>query len=497
MKQIHTPSDPKVITSLEENRLSTDTKWVVASVSQSTKETIEILEKPKQMIIAMIGPPNSGKSVFSVSFKLHIGRHLSYLIRACPDWEWDWRQMAQSDVANYCVEKSKLRMWDKLYDPALVEWYKQSIQNSTSIPFLMVDIGWKITEENKELLRLATHCIIICSEDKMNEKPDWIRCAQECWVPILAEIDTIKDWEEAIYGIKEMTFHGRSANLERRTIATGDTIITLAEQVKTMVDIPEMPEEVFAIKEKNGEIFEELNISKINEILNIQNKTRIQNGREISYPMWTQNDIYRFKEIIPSIAHSSDRRLHINGACPKFLQAYIASIFDGDISASDPKIPWWVVFIQRSQKESQDKNATNLSYGMKMDYKKAYILEIAVSTPDKIIHNLQEEIDNLSLQNIEIKDQNGKSINFLSFWKERADIWLPFEDRNAILEKGIVLSEKLPLPLTSKLVRELQKIAPFVAIHTPQQSQVENRDDESLAMIVTGPNAGNYISLPI
>lgn len=57
-----------------------------------------------------------------------------------------------------------------------------------------------------------------------------------------------------------------------------------------------------------------------------------------------------------------------------------------------------------------------------MDYKKAYILEIAVSTPDKIIHNLQEEIDNLSLQNIEIKDQNGKSINFLSFWKERADI---------------------------------------------------------------------------
>ena len=71
-------------------------------------------------------------------------------------------------------------MGDKLYDPALVKWYKESIKNSASTPFLIVDIGGKITEENKEMLRLATHCIIICREDKMSEKQDWVRCAQEC-----------------------------------------------------------------------------------------------------------------------------------------------------------------------------------------------------------------------------------------------------------------------------------------------------------------------------
>ena len=105
-----------------------------------------------------------------------------------------------------------------------------------------------------------------------------------------------------------------------------------------MINIPEIHGEVFSIKEENGEIFEELNMNELNKALHIQSKTRIQNGKEISYPMWTQDDMYRFKKMIPGIVHSPNHRLHINGACPKFLQAYIASTFDGDISASDPKI---------------------------------------------------------------------------------------------------------------------------------------------------------------
>ena len=127
MKHIHTQSEYKPIDTPQENIPSQNTEWIVASIAQNAKEAIEVVNKPKQIIIAMIGPPNSGKSVFSTSLKLHIGRHLTYLIRACPDGEWDWRQMAQTDVANYCVEKSKLRMGDKLYDPALVDWYEKSI----------------------------------------------------------------------------------------------------------------------------------------------------------------------------------------------------------------------------------------------------------------------------------------------------------------------------------------------------------------------------------
>ena len=504
MKHIHTQSEYKPIDTPQENIPSQNTEWIVASIAQNAKEAIEVVNKPKQIIIAMIGPPNSGKSVFSTSLKLHIGRHLTYLIRACPDGEWDWRQMAQTDVANYCVEKSKLRMGDKLYDPALVDWYEKSIQNCASIPFLMVDLGWKITDENKQLLRSATHCIIICRKDNSEDKENWIKCAQSCEVPILAEIDSVQNKEEITYEVKEGgTFHGQSANLDRGTIATGGTIIELAKHIKTMVNIPDIPGEVWTLKEKDGEIFEELDVSELNKVLNIENKIRIQNGREISYPMWTQDDMYRFKEMIPSIAHSSDHRLHINGACPKFLQAYIASTFDGDISVSDPKIPGWVIYIQRGLKKNQEQESANLSYHLSTvsyewgaEKNEVYLLEVSIATSDKIIHNLQEEVDSLSLQHLKI-DQNGEKVNFLAWWNQRSDIEASLETQNAVLQKGIVLSEKLPLPLTSKLVRELQGITSFIAIHTPQQSQVERRNNESLAMIVTGARAGEYISLPI
>ncbi|HMQ68896.1 MAG TPA: CRISPR-associated ring nuclease Crn3/Csx3 [Ignavibacteria bacterium] len=146
-------------------------KKYIADIENPPRKTLKE-KKLKSKIICIVGPANSGKSVFikelrkelNVKFKTKF-RNEFYIVRACPDGEGDW-------FGDINPDEGKLYRNKKVFDDEFVLRITADIMNVRKLKkYILIDCGGKIDKKNQMIFNESTHAIIV-SSDKQKTK-EW------------------------------------------------------------------------------------------------------------------------------------------------------------------------------------------------------------------------------------------------------------------------------------------------------------------------------------
>lgn len=135
------------------------------------------------VVIAIGGPPHSGKSVFLAElYRQLLHRYPSkvFLQRACPDGEGMWSNEADPEIVQQIRRKAAFSEEFVAVTLRGIERLGRNPQH----PIVLVDLGGKRTAENAEILKRSTHCIILSSNP--DEIPQWQAFAMREGCEILA-----------------------------------------------------------------------------------------------------------------------------------------------------------------------------------------------------------------------------------------------------------------------------------------------------------------------
>lgn len=118
-------------------------------------------------VILIGGPPHSGKSVlvYSITYKLRKYFVPHFVIRASPDGEGDWSNIADQELVRKIRSKGK-------FSPQLFEDIVKQIQNRL-FP-LLVDLGGSPSPADKKIFENGTHGILLISDKNYeNDLKKW------------------------------------------------------------------------------------------------------------------------------------------------------------------------------------------------------------------------------------------------------------------------------------------------------------------------------------
>ncbi len=172
-------------------------KYIIAIAHNPTYNIGDMLDSPDQlqgnqsqhprMKVVLCGPPQSGKSCLREGLKQAIcrieGAPYPYVITACPDGEGAWfseaarrdadlaRKLKEDYKANFTPEFARIR----------AGWVRDA-KNSLNI----IDVGGKISEENRQIMSQATHAVILAGN--MNKVPAWKDFCESLNLPVIAII---------------------------------------------------------------------------------------------------------------------------------------------------------------------------------------------------------------------------------------------------------------------------------------------------------------------
>lgn len=153
-------------------------------------ELIEIDEFPhnKSIIkVVLCGPPQSGKSCLREGLKQAISSMENapypYVITACPDGEGAWFSAAAQRDPNLAQQlKSDYRQnFTSDFAKKAAGWVQKA-----NNPLTIIDVGGKISEENRLIMREATHAVILAGE--MDKVPEWKEFCQSLQLKVVAII---------------------------------------------------------------------------------------------------------------------------------------------------------------------------------------------------------------------------------------------------------------------------------------------------------------------
>jgi CRISPR-associated protein Csx3 len=134
---------------------------------------VDVRTTYRGIVVAVGGPPHSGKSVFVAELYRQLLSRTGdrvFLQRACPDGEGMWS--AEADPA--LVQKLRRK---GTYSSDFVNHVIESIEAiARRKAILLVDLGGWRSEENGRVLGRATHCILLSSRE--DELPRWRRFAE-------------------------------------------------------------------------------------------------------------------------------------------------------------------------------------------------------------------------------------------------------------------------------------------------------------------------------
>src|SRR5690242_4219099 len=112
--------------------------------------------------IAVGGPANSGKSVLLAELyrSLRARRPQDvFLQRACPDGEGMWSNEAHPELARQLRRKGK-------FTDEWINFALSSIQAASRTKrLLLVDLGGKLADDNRQVLDLCQHIIVLSSKE--------------------------------------------------------------------------------------------------------------------------------------------------------------------------------------------------------------------------------------------------------------------------------------------------------------------------------------------
>ncbi|MFZ3054876.1 MAG: hypothetical protein WA091_02755 [Minisyncoccales bacterium] len=120
----------------------------------------------KNLVVAVGGPPHSGKSVFLAElYRQLLARKATrvFLQRACPDGEGMWSAETDPRLVSEIRRKGA-------FSQEFMVFTLKSIENlGKTFPLVLLDLGGRRTAENAEILKRSTHLILLSSKDEENE----------------------------------------------------------------------------------------------------------------------------------------------------------------------------------------------------------------------------------------------------------------------------------------------------------------------------------------
>jgi CRISPR-associated protein Csx3 len=124
-------------------------------------EASDIRSQYRGQVIAVGGPPHSGKSVFLNALHQWLHERMGdrvFLEPVCPDGEGKWAAEAELDVVRRIRKKYE-------FTPEFLTQKLQSIENlGRNKPLVLLDLGGKRSFENAQILARSTGLIILSSE---------------------------------------------------------------------------------------------------------------------------------------------------------------------------------------------------------------------------------------------------------------------------------------------------------------------------------------------
>jgi len=181
--------------------------------------------------IALIGPPNTGKTCLREGLRKALSQYQNldyYIISGCPDGDGAWhsetfqnhpelaKQLKEEYKAKFTPEFAKLKARD-------IEVIKNQL--------LIFDVGGQITEDNKIIMKQATHAIILVRKGDKKALKEWQDFCQELNRPVIAIIESELDGkEDKIENDIFPNFIGTVHNLKRgEDVSNRPTIQKLAK----------------------------------------------------------------------------------------------------------------------------------------------------------------------------------------------------------------------------------------------------------------------------
>lgn len=177
--------------------------YIVTSVHGSTEyqvgdliETTEPQKERSRIKVVLCGPPQSGKSCLRDGLKRAILANVNapypYIITACPDGEGSWHQEAcekNESLASEYKRNNKADVTPEFAEEA-AKWVKSANQLIN-----IIDVGGRITDENKTIMQPATHAVILSGDT--SKFAEWEDFCQRLGLKIIAKIHS------QLYAIKD------------------------------------------------------------------------------------------------------------------------------------------------------------------------------------------------------------------------------------------------------------------------------------------------------
>lgn len=252
--------------------------------------------------VVIAGPPRSGKSVFLGGLCANLPRNLRHLLRCCPDGEGSW---------TYKSDKTQALRRKGSFTKAMVDWYCRVLRNPIS-PITLVDIGGKITDENRRILTegQVEYGIILSSDPKAVDS--WKVFLGSVGVEVLAAIESrYSDTKDCVADGMLSVHH-----LER------------GEDVSSRPAIQKVAERILAIaggqKEDNMTENHVINLGNLaSSIGKIPVERSLPNGRVVTQICWEGKDLSAVAELLHNQSSKLGRVVDIDGPAPAWLVAAI------------------------------------------------------------------------------------------------------------------------------------------------------------------------------
>jgi CRISPR-associated Csx3 family protein len=250
------------------------------------------------MKVVICGSPHSGKSVFIGGLEQCLPRDKYFTFRACPDGEGWWTYQT--------TETAALRRKGS-FTPEFVSWCVNSLNKKGLSPITLVDVGGRMSEQNKSIMACCTHAIVLDRDAESLER--WVQFCKEQGLKIIARVlSNYNDTSDNICGSVMSVHHlERGENVATRPaiMKVGEILLTKAARIKA------------AKKSKN--------MIKINELAEAIGKMPemviLPNGTEVKSIKWAGSDLSK----VANHLHNTylGETVQVDGAAPAWLVAAI------------------------------------------------------------------------------------------------------------------------------------------------------------------------------
>jgi len=172
------------------------------------------------MILAVVGPPHSGKTVFlsEVYRYLLVKREIRFFLqRAAPDGEGIWSAESDQELVKQIRHKYE-------YTDEFVNHIITSINSlSKNFQLVLIDCGGMITEENRQIISNCTHFVIISSN--RDAMATWLNfCEEICECECVGIFDSLLTSDRSPFFNKE-TLLGLLVGLDRSGVPKETSLV--------------------------------------------------------------------------------------------------------------------------------------------------------------------------------------------------------------------------------------------------------------------------------